>query len=96
MPKKTSSGKIGDKAIMEKGKIKEPNTLFRRLVRFHRWEIFKIPGKWLYRVGMVVPADLPWHPRYTVYATQGPIKGKSNARELAKRLNNCFKEVKAV
>jgi hypothetical protein len=65
VPKKTSSGKIGDKAIMEKvqsniicmtaqehelvhrsadilkGKIKEPNTLFRRLVRFHRWEIFK-------------------------------------------------------
>ena len=52
-----------------------------------KWEIFKIPGKWLYRVGIVVPADLPWHPGYTVYATKGLIKGKPNAKKLAKRLN---------
>ena len=52
-----------------------------------KWEIFKIPGKLLYRVGIVVRADLPWHPGYTVYATKGLIKGKPNAKKLADRLN---------
>ena len=61
-----------------------------------KWEIFKIPGKWLYRVGIVVRADLPWHPGYTVYATKGLIKGKPNARKLAKKLNEHKKGDKEV
>ena len=38
-------------------------------------------------MGIVVRADLPWHPGYTVYATKGLIKGKPNAKKLADRLN---------